>query len=205
GARGRTGPGAGGQRGGGKSGHQLAGGRPEEIGRPAAGRRAQPPGRLGARRRRAAVPIEPSRHAEVDVDDEAAAPVVEEVLPVGLGAEKLPAVETPRLAREPALRGGRADAAAGEVARVLPRETVDGVALGHAAPIAAPSTASGCGAGPEAPGSGARLARLRLEPPEAAADGDADREQGAVVRPRRVLDVAVVDERNALESRGRRV
>ncbi len=48
------------------------------------------------------------------------------------------------------------------------------------------------------------LPRLRLEPPEAAADRDSDGEKRAVARPRRRLEVAVEDQREAARAGRRR-
>jgi hypothetical protein len=72
-----------------------------------------------------------TRHAEVDVHDEAAAPVMEEMLPVRLGAQESTAVQASRFFREAALRRRDMDDAAREIARLVAREAVDGVALGH--------------------------------------------------------------------------
>ena len=67
------------------------------------------------------------------MDDEPSPPEVEEVLAVGLRAEKPAPVQPTRLGREAALRRGHANGAAAEVARVAAGEAVDRVAFGHPA------------------------------------------------------------------------
>src|SRR5439155_6376156 len=76
-------------------------------------------------------PAEDSRHPEVHVNDEASFPEVKEMLAPRVRAQKAAAVEAARLASEPALRGGNPHDPPREVSRVVARETVDRVALGH--------------------------------------------------------------------------
>jgi hypothetical protein len=65
------------------------------------------------------------------VDDEAAAPVMEEVLAPGLRALEPPPVEAFRLPRKAALRRAHANAAAAEVPRMDAGQTMDRVSFGH--------------------------------------------------------------------------
>src|SRR5690606_57244 len=89
--------------------------------------------------------VEPAVQAEVDVDDPVTLEVVEQVLAVGLGGLEPRAVEDRGRRREPALRRGDRDLLAAEPARVVAREPVDGVALGHDAPRWRPFGTDGSG------------------------------------------------------------
>ena len=161
---------------------ELARRRPDQVGRDVARREAQAHARPRIRRL-AAPAIEPSGHPEVDVHDEAAAPVMEEMLAVGLRAQEEAAVEASGFAGETALRRRYAHAAAREVERVPPGEAVDRVAFGHAAEPKAHSTPSGRARRPGRGGepTGLRtLPALGLKPPETAANREADRDERPV-------------------------
>jgi hypothetical protein len=112
-------------------GDELAGGRTDQVdrdgrsGEPQADRRPRPGG----------LPLEAGEvagHPEVNVDDPSAFPEVKEVLAVRVRSEKRSPIETPRFTREPPLRRPGAHDPSAEVPVVLPGETVNGVALGHA-------------------------------------------------------------------------
>src|SRR5262249_21946049 len=82
-------------------------------------------------RQPAAMPVEPARHPEVDVDDEPAAPVMEEMLAVRLRRQESPPLQLPRFPGDPPLRRAAPAPLPSEVAVMDPREAMNRVAFGH--------------------------------------------------------------------------